>query len=307
MDTVNLEVEYKSAQSISILSEHSRGKMNLVRIKFLGLFICALCKVQTVCFGKPATALETNATALSSLRCIQRFMANYLLDTDLTAKPVFNMLPHEPPCRLTVDRTNWKFGETDINIPALTTAYRGVAFLVPVIMLDRAGNSDTRERIETVNRHIRLFGRQTVDCLPADREFAEKDRIACLNPNQTRYPIRIRENFYVDDPRTGKQCKAFWMFSDLKCGQCRVYTEKDNFAASPLNPIAIIEIDVFKILSCTFCFCCEARLSISVFVSLIEISISQRMVYLLIMTEVLMFPSKMVVNKTTVSSPNFVG
>jgi hypothetical protein len=49
-----------------------------------------------------------------------------------------------------------------------------------------------------------------------------KDWIARLNLNRIRYHIRIRENFYVDDPRTGKKIKAFLIFADLKCGQCRV-------------------------------------------------------------------------------------
>ena len=39
MDTVNLKVEYKSTQLISMLSEHLKGKMNLAHIKFFGLFI----------------------------------------------------------------------------------------------------------------------------------------------------------------------------------------------------------------------------------------------------------------------------
>jgi hypothetical protein len=195
--------------------------MNLARIKFFGLFICALCKVQTVCFEKLATAFETNAMTGSCLRRIQRFMADYMLETDLIAKLIFKILPHKPPYRLTMDRTNWKFGETDINILALAIVYQGVAFPILIKMLDKAGNSDTGERIEIVDRYIRLFGRETIDCLLADREFVGKNWIAYLNLNKIRYHIRIRENFYVDDPRTGKQNKAFVMFADLKCGESR--------------------------------------------------------------------------------------
>jgi hypothetical protein len=50
--------------------------MNLARIKFFGMFICALCKVQTVGYEKPAVAFETEAKACSSLRRIQRFDTN---------------------------------------------------------------------------------------------------------------------------------------------------------------------------------------------------------------------------------------
>ena len=217
----NPKVECKSTQLISILSEILAGKMNLARIKFFGLFLCALCKVQTVCFEKLATAFETDASAGSSLRRIQRFMASYALDTDLIARLIFKMLPHEPPYQLAMDRTNWQFGETDINVLTLAIVYRGVAFPILIMMLDKRGNSDTRERKEIIDRYIRLFGNETIDYLLADREFVGSVWIAYLNHRKIRYYLRVKENFYIDDPRNGTKIKAFVMFSDLKCGQCR--------------------------------------------------------------------------------------
>jgi hypothetical protein len=217
----NFKVEYKSSQLISILSQNLAGNMNIARVKFLGLFICALCKVQTVCFEKLSTAFETDAKTGSSLRRIQRFMAEYLLDIDLIARLIFKMLPHKPPYRLAMDRTNWKFGQTNINVLTLAIVYQGVAFPLLISMLPKQGNSNTEERIEIINRYIRLFGYQTIDCLLADREFVGEKWIDYLNGHKIRYYIRIRENFYVDDPRTGKRFKVFWMFNDLLCGQCR--------------------------------------------------------------------------------------
>jgi hypothetical protein len=195
--------------------------MNRARIKFFGLFICALCKLQTVCFEKLATAFETDAQAGSSLRRIQRFMAHYALDTDLIARMIFKMLPHKPPYFLAMDRTNWKFGETNINVLTLGITYQGVAFPLLMLMLDKRGNSDTPERIAIINRYIKLFGRETIDCIVADREFVGENWMAYLNRRKIRYYIRIRENFIIEDPRNGKKIKAFVMFSDLKCGQTR--------------------------------------------------------------------------------------
>jgi hypothetical protein len=225
MDTKNLKTStgYKSTEIISILAQNFSGQMNLARIKFFGLFICALCKVQTVCFEKLALAFESAAQSDSSLRRIQRFMSDYVLDSDLIARLIFKMLPHQPPYRLAMDRTNWQFGKIDINVLTLAIVYQGVAFPILISMLDKRGNSNTKERIEIINRYIRLFGKQTIDCLLADREFVGEKWINYLNNNRIRYYIRIKENFYVDDPRTGKRFKVFWLFNDLKCGECRFF------------------------------------------------------------------------------------
>jgi hypothetical protein len=189
MDMKAIKVENKSTQLISILSQTLAGKMNLARIRFFGMFICALCKVQTVCFEKLATAFETDAKSSSSLRRIQRFMASYALDTDLIARLIFKMLPYEPPYRLAMDRTNWQFGQTDINVLTLAIVYQGVAFPVLILMLDKRGNSNTPERIKIMNRYIRLFGHETIDCLLADREFVGERWIAYLNLYKIRYDI----------------------------------------------------------------------------------------------------------------------
>lgn len=116
MDTKELKVSYKSKKSTSIFVQHFGTSINLDRIKFMSLFICALCKVQTVCFKKLAYCFDHPSKSESSLRHIQRFMADYVLNKDLIAKLIFTLLPHELPYTLVIDRTNWKFGNTDINV-----------------------------------------------------------------------------------------------------------------------------------------------------------------------------------------------
>jgi hypothetical protein len=172
-------------------------------------------------FEKLAVAFQTGAKSDSSLRRIQRFMSQYTLDTDLVARLIFKLLPHKPPYRIVMDRTNWKFGQININVLTLAVAYQGVAFPILLTMLDKQGNSNTGERIQMIQRYIRLFGYETIDCLLADREFVGEHWIKYLNHRNIRYYIRIRENFHVHDPRTGKCLKASRMFNDLPCGQCR--------------------------------------------------------------------------------------
>ena len=70
-----------------------------------------------------------------------------------------------------------------------------------------------------LQRYVSLFGADSIDCLLADREFVGEHWVKLLNDNNIRYYVRIRENFWVDNPRKGGRAKAHWMFQELKAGQ----------------------------------------------------------------------------------------
>jgi hypothetical protein len=213
----------KNNELTAILNEHFQGKINLARVKLMAHFICALCKVRTVAFEKLANAFESTARSGSSLRRIQRFIAGYALDSDLVARLVFSLLPEQGGLKLTIDRTNWKFGEADINIFMLGVVYQGVAFPLLFSMLGKRGNSSSGERIELVERFVRLFGKERIECLVADREFVGREWIGYLNGNGIRYHIRIRNNFKVWQPSKSREVKAFWLFNGLRAGEFKHY------------------------------------------------------------------------------------
>ncbi len=206
----------KASELSSILNTHFRGKINLARVKLISHFIIALCKVQTVTFEKLANAFESSTSSESSLRRIQRFIANYSLDSDLIARLVFNLLPKQDNLILSIDRTNWKFGQTNINIFMLGIVYRGVAFPLLFTMLDKRGNSNSQERVDLINRFIRLFGKEVIESVVADREFIGEQWLAFLNQERIRYYIRIRNNFKVFIPHKNKEVKASHLFNRFK-------------------------------------------------------------------------------------------
>ncbi|TIG76353.1 IS4 family transposase, partial [Legionella pneumophila] len=72
---------------------------------------------------------------------------------------------------LSMDRTNWRWGKKDINILMLSVVYKGIAIPLFWTLLAKGGNSDTRERIEIVQRFITKFGKSMIAGLLADREF----------------------------------------------------------------------------------------------------------------------------------------
>ena len=111
--------------------------------------IISLCKVQTVSFERLVQGFECASKKDSCLRRIQRFMAGYVLDMDLIACLIFSLLPYKPPYRLLIDRTNWKFGQSDINILVLAIAYKGVSFPILYRMLDKRGSSHIGKNSKT--------------------------------------------------------------------------------------------------------------------------------------------------------------
>ncbi len=122
----NSQAESKVNELILVLREYFSESSNLARIKFFGLFLCALCKVRTVGFERLSVAFDSQAKSDSSLRRIQRFIAGFNLNLDLISKIIFSRLTHSPPFRLALDRTNWKFGSFDLNALVLAIGYKGI-------------------------------------------------------------------------------------------------------------------------------------------------------------------------------------
>lgn len=105
---------------------------------------------------------------------------------------------------------------------AIDIVCQGVAFPIIFKLLPKRGNLNTQERIDIVENFIRLFGKEAIKELVADREFVGENWMEYLNKEEIRCHIRIRENFHIDDPRTGTKTKASWLFTRVKLNKIEV-------------------------------------------------------------------------------------
>ena len=96
--------------------------------------------------------MPTSVERDSNLRRIQRFIAKYALNFDLVAQMIYSLLPVKTGLVLSMDRTNWKFGDFNINILMLGVAYKGIAFPLMFSLLPKKGNSNWKERKAIVER-----------------------------------------------------------------------------------------------------------------------------------------------------------
>lgn len=213
---MNTSLDSKDTGLLAALQAHFRGDLNGARIKLICLFITALCKVKTINYDRLASGFDVKAKKSSSYRRIQRFMAEFELPMKTISTLIFRLLPEKTDLSLVLDRTNWKFGSKNINILMLGVSYKNVAFPLMFTMLDKRGNSNTKERIELLRKYIAWFGKDTINCLLADREFVGEEWLEFLTENSIRYYIRIRNNFKVFSYEKQEDIPAFWLFNHLK-------------------------------------------------------------------------------------------
>ena len=95
--------------------------------------------------------------------------------------------------QLNLDRTNWKWGKRNINILMLAIVYRGIAIPILWTLLNKRGNSDTKERIALIQRFIAIFGKDRIVNVFADREFIGEQWFTWLIEQDINFCIRVKK------------------------------------------------------------------------------------------------------------------
>ena len=122
-------------------------------------------------------------------------MKEFDFPIEIVSPLIFTLLPGKSDLKLVLDRTNWNFGTKNIYNLMLRINYINIAFSLIFKMLDKQRNSDTQTRIDLIKTYIEWFGKASVNCLLAVREFVEEKWLTFLSQNNIRYHIIIRNNF----------------------------------------------------------------------------------------------------------------
>jgi len=199
---------------------------NKARADLLSCFIVALLKVRTVCLTKIAVAMPGKAKTESKYKRLQRFFAGFDFPMDNIAKLIVRFLPiRNEQWDLSMDRTNWKLGKQNINPLALGIIHLGVAFPIIWTTFSKRGNSNMNERIEFIERFIKIFSAEKIKCLFGDREFIGGKWFAFLLEKGIHFIMRIKVNFMITNAG-GIPVPAKNLFRDLKVGEYRVLRGK---------------------------------------------------------------------------------
>ena len=208
---------------------------NKPRIDCFSNLLLGLLSTRTVNLAKIAPQFKNNNLIESNYRRIQSFFKDVIFDFDAVAEfNVQQLLSSREKLYLILDRTNWQFGKTDINILVLSAVYEGIAIPLYYEFLDHRGNSNSECRINLIKRFISKFGKERIGCILGDREFIGKHWLGWLDSENIDYIVRIKNN-QLTTASNGGETKVSRLFHDMYIHQHRDIKRKCKLGGLDVN------------------------------------------------------------------------
>lgn len=208
----------------------------------LARFLTALIICRSVCLSRLANSFAGDAQTASHYKRLQRFRRSFDLNAIAVARLMLVWLQGgidlKPPYIVSLDRTNWKFGRTEINVLMMAIVYKGVAFPVLWSLLGKAGNSSVQERQALLRRYFDAFGKDSIHYLTADREFGGKAFLSWLTEQEIRFVIRLRGNIGISNRRGVTQAGRD-LFASGKVGVAKHLGQRQVFDKVDTIPLFV--------------------------------------------------------------------
>jgi hypothetical protein len=207
----------------SIKNALAPAHWNAARRDFLARFIVALLTSQTACLYRLASLFPGPAKVSSRYHRIRRFFNGFDFDITDIARVVLSLAKKagaQPPFVLSFDRTEWRLGKVPINIFMIGIAYKQIAFPLQWIMLDKAGSSHAKERIELISRVISFLGKEDIAFVVGDREFICHDLLQWLCREKIGFRLRMKQDTLVGNGR-GEMVRAGWLYHRFAIGKAQ--------------------------------------------------------------------------------------
>ena len=196
------------------------------RATCLAQIVRGMIAVKTVNLAQIAVSFTSKAKITSSYRRIQRFFQTSF-STEGIAQLALGLFAVDKSFSLIMDRTNWKWGKTHLNLLVLSIVYQGISIPVYWLNLAKAGTSNADERMYAVIKCIYRFGKHRISGVLADREFIGQRWFTWLQSCNIPFTIRIKGKMLVG--RTGNDSypiPARSLFSHLGRKRCNYLREQ---------------------------------------------------------------------------------
>ena len=193
-------VKQRLVAKITTVLQHVPLVGHLSRQKFVAQFVIGLIKSRNVQFREVAEHLNDDALPASDETRIQNFFRAVTLDYLAFMQLIINLLPATGKLRLCIDRTEWDFGQCQVNI-LLVTVGSGT-WHVPLyweLLDNRSGNSNAAQRIAVLEKCVTLLGRERIGLVLGDREFVGHNWLKWLKDNGLNFVMRLPKHHLLTD------------------------------------------------------------------------------------------------------------
>ena len=173
---------------------------NKQRQTFLSLLLEGMKKGRTVHFPELSYHIESSAKEKSTERRIERFFKEVEMDYIALGRFLLSFIHHQT-YTISIDRTEWDFGKTQINILCATVQVGKIGVPVYFEMLDNnSGNSNYQDRIDLLENIMRIIDLEKIDLLVMDREFVGHKWFHWLKQNSIPFCTRVPVNHLILTP-----------------------------------------------------------------------------------------------------------
>jgi hypothetical protein len=182
-------------------------------LEFIARFVLVLLEKRTVNLAALGNILNENVKSESNQRRTTRFLARDQTWRDALREWVLSFFPEH--VTLAVDRTEWMFGKTPINLLVVAIVHNGFAFPLIWTHLGKAGSSNALEVTTLLEKLASSLSGRTVLVL-MDREFACHALLTWLTRAHWDFDLRLKRDARVSYRDHTARVEQF--FKDLARG-----------------------------------------------------------------------------------------
>jgi hypothetical protein len=158
---------------------------------FLVELLKSLIKSRSVVFSELADKIDKPIKSLSIERRIQDFFQKVKFDYEALLLLLLSFVPYDKLV-LSIDRTEWDFGKTQVNILCIVASIGKMAIPLYFEMLDNnSGNSNWKDRIKIFQSLIEKIGKERIQIILMDREFIGHKWLLWLKKERINFCVRV--------------------------------------------------------------------------------------------------------------------
>lgn len=167
------------------------------RQEFLVELINGVIKSRSVVFSEIADKIDKDIKTKSIERRIQDFFQKVNFDYMQLGIFLLSFVHHEK-LELSLDRTEWDFGEVQVNILCVVVSIGKMAVPIYFEMLDNnSGNSNWQDRIDLFKSLIKIVGKDRIAIVLMDREFIGQNWLSWLKKAGILFCVRVPKHHRI--------------------------------------------------------------------------------------------------------------